>query len=1133
MGFVTETQSYTVSKTVTKTVTGSDGSTSTETETITEVKTRTVTKFKEDVQEKLQAIVEAEPNSPQMEEALEALEKTIEAFAESGLASPQMIEVMQHNLHLLQTAQPGTASFEQAALNLEVLTHTMAAAFAAAGADLSVGQLQERFDQLMNAGLLQNITPEQAAQLGAAVTTPHMSNVMMAIADGLGEGLNTQRFLAASQTYARLTAQGAIRPGVSAEDVARQVIEQMVANDPGLGAALGHRPDRFSSGSFNARLLHFDGSILSNAPSNNLVLDEGFGIASGNEVDGGLSTQGVSQLNLIAGSEYEAFLADPSAQNYDALVEAVAIGRYESLEQTLIQQLDQLSSVEAVVAFAQGPGAEAYALSQFLEDAETLLAIPGSSAIHLFAGGIFDGMSAEEILSLSGEARQAAIAELQQHPANGPGASVLRLLQSGVTDLNTAQQTAGLRLAQLEAEHPGLVALLQSRTDFRDTLMPSPGGYEFEGGLPGMTADAREAMMHQLSTVTAVGDLLAELTEALAQTQSALERLREGVGFESLGLIAADVEAMISRDVAFFDGMDPNSDPQIAAYQNALQSAQQLMDNAQWNQNVWDMTMLATGAVAAVAGLAALVGGFFTGGATWVLGAAAISSLFGAAASGIEISNLVEQYRDAQLNVEGYAALNGEQPPSALSWGLAIAGGVASVADLAALAALPRAFQFAARAEALREIGRILGASADASQVDDVLRMLERSDDLTAINNFGRVLEQAELTGDSARLTALLSSPLSAPHELIELLADLSPQELSQVLVLADEAINSGALAEQLQRLVALRAQGVDLSAFLSQVDQAGLSLGDVLRADEPLLALTRTSGPASWPAAGPNATAQHLPPTVPGYTELHVGPQQQAFLDGMGAAIDAATAAIRSHDGAFAADDVWDIYDDIAGNRAAIAEAAGDSGAPLFRLDASEGLPPVDIIAADPNHRHYAYYQRAAAIDPADPLIGGGQFRGNTENVIQINGETVPLSTFYEVDGDFFVQHPPFITMAGDGVFDVQNGLRQAELVQEYAFELYARVLNDSTMGIDEALETIAEANFLLYNYTPNVRGTPAVVGALNDAVLRERFGVTFPPLREGVEPFWEAIFAGAEGMDDWVSNFASFYEPIPGGLD
>jgi hypothetical protein len=367
--------------------------------------------------------------------------------------------------------------------------------------------------------------------------------------------------------------------------------------------------------------------------------------------------------------------------------------------------------------------------------------------------------------------------------------------------------------------------------------------------------------------------------------------------------------------------------------------------------------------------------------------------------------------------------------------------------------------------------------------------------------------------------TSHLHVPVAAAQRYLGITATLADTAAA-----SDAAYTLGANFDELS--------GGQRLALLGQIGFWGAGTLGVGRATRPFdfdTHVTAADAPSHrFPLADGDPTAQHLPPNIPGYNEVQVGPSQQAFLDGMSAAIQRSVRTFGEHVGPVDGGDVRAAFDDITQTRFDLAEASNTPDAELFITDAGAGLPPVDFI--NPGNRHRYYFDRANAL-PEDSPLWSRPFRGQAENTITVDGREVPLSVVTrDADGNIEIHHPPFAWVEGDPDFDVNVAVTDPAHVQEHAFDLYAEVLNDPTLTLDEGLERIAEASFLLYHYTPNVRGTPAVVSSLNDAVLRERFGVTFPPLRTNTEPFWEAIFAGADGMDAFVRDFPSFYEPFGG---
>lgn len=91
------------------------------------------------------------------------------------------------------------------------------------------------------------------------------------------------------------------------------------------------------------------------------------------------------------------------------------------------------------------------------------------------------------------------------------------------------------------------------------------------------------------------------------------------------------------------------------------------------------------------------------------------------------------------------------------------------------------------------------------------------------------------------------------------------------------------------------------------------------------------------------------------------------------------------------------------------------------------------------------------------------------------------------------------------------------------HAFRIYATLFAKPTPKEREVVIAIADATYLLMHGTPFVRGTPACVQTLNDAIARTVICKTFPNLRLGFEPFWEAIFTPQR---EYVSSYRSFFE-------
>ena len=269
-----------------------------------------------------------------------------------------------------------------------------------------------------------------------------------------------------------------------------------------------------------------------------------------------------------------------------------------------------------------------------------------------------------------------------------------------------------------------------------------------------------------------------------------------------------------------------------------------------------------------------------------------------------------------------------------------------------------------------------------------------------------------------------------------------------------------------------------------------------------------RTHAYRELPPAGGPPTAFHLTTRTPEYQAVH----SNAFTEGMAPAIAEATQQLQR---AMVAGDVSSqqmrrIMDGVARTRttvkfadlqrqAELDEALGQTWSPdLLRRAQSHAqgygrtLDPtdtrgamMDTIMLNPNTRHRAYYDRAARalearggeIVPYVKLGDDVMPQGTPLNqVLSGRSDQVPLPAQY--DG-FLIMHPKH---------------NVATQISDHAMGMYARVLNDPHMSEASAMDVLARANFLMMHGTPYQLGTPAIVESMNDAVMRARFGKTFP---------------------------------------
>lgn len=278
-------------------------------------------------------------------------------------------------------------------------------------------------------------------------------------------------------------------------------------------------------------------------------------------------------------------------------------------------------------------------------------------------------------------------------------------------------------------------------------------------------------------------------------------------------------------------------------------------------------------------------------------------------------------------------------------------------------------------------------------------------------------------------------------------------------------------------------------------------------------------------PRAGARTpSGDFLQPNVPGYTP------DRHFAAGMGEAIDNAQRQLAEarKNGDVTPEQLREILGGIGAKRRDLAEDA-------YRRDPSDPdlaqnrqhygrplndheRPPEDIIF--PDNRHAAFLTRAQEL--FDRQLAEG-LPTTTVNVKGVDHQ-VSLSTVWPVrkeDG----------TM---GMKVVHPEIKDMKLLEARGYELMAEVMNNKKLTEAQAVDKMAEANFLFMHGTPFLRGSPASVEALNDAVMRQRFGKTFPPKTPGVEPFFEAVLADPTpaGMAHFKGNFRSYYSDPSRGI-
>jgi hypothetical protein len=238
---------------------------------------------------------------------------------------------------------------------------------------------------------------------------------------------------------------------------------------------------------------------------------------------------------------------------------------------------------------------------------------------------------------------------------------------------------------------------------------------------------------------------------------------------------------------------------------------------------------------------------------------------------------------------------------------------------------------------------------------------------------------------------------------------------------------------------------------------------------------------------------------------------------------------------GAATWDDIEECVFELGEARQAIARDLGapfglaDYGRPLF------GESTVDFVCDDPTSRHTAYFDRAVrwheALEAADETIGSGRARAQKIELVSLGRLEEGRLCFPEKWNPQEV--PPCIMHPGQTA--AQEKWRHMVIVHPgdphdlpmrcAAYERIATVANGDVPSEEEAMQRLGEAHFLLMHATPCLCGSPSIVETLLDAVLRVGLGRCLPEKRDGIEPFWEAVFTPGSQMAGYGRQFRHLY--------
>ncbi|PCH52945.1 MAG: hypothetical protein COC20_01530 [Cellvibrionales bacterium] len=241
--------------------------------------------------------------------------------------------------------------------------------------------------------------------------------------------------------------------------------------------------------------------------------------------------------------------------------------------------------------------------------------------------------------------------------------------------------------------------------------------------------------------------------------------------------------------------------------------------------------------------------------------------------------------------------------------------------------------------------------------------------------------------------------------------------------------------------------------------------------------------------------SASFMVPNVPSYLAYN----QSAFVSDMSKVISYAVTDVNSIQlsGSANGDRIREVLNKIAVMRKRIAINAGDEGSQLFGKALTKERGPRDLIPNDEEHRHYYYLDRA---------------RNAYENGVQLS-VSIPAG---------LIECSKTIEDGHKG-YEIQHPTKQdCEKLSAYAFENYSELFNGKVTGEQNIISVIAKCTYLLMHGTPFVRGTPACVQALNDAIVRILIGKTFPRFKDNVEPFWEAIFLREK---TFIANYRDYF--------
>lgn len=415
---------------------------------------------------------------------------------------------------------------------------------------------------------------------------------------------------------------------------------------------------------------------------------------------------GWAKLDHLCKEEYEKYRENPTEENFNELVAAFALPQYTNLHKTLTAAHARLQDPDELAALASGAGLEAYDLNKMLTAVGTLeyvfAQLPEGECKHANLGYMqklkekypgrsdysqFDisKMTKEQLLSLPLEKRELILGVLESLPSNfifaELGAAMRTFTRMNIDGNNyqAAVSAASGRYGELMREYPELIALLREDSPFSYDLCAraAPHTFKFDGAGFQTDMDSDRQAKHVYERIAAMGPgaFSGKIKDTLGELEVAIDQLEKKTPeFQKLGAFAIEVARLIGADAAALEGH-----PEGDAYRAAFKKAKQELDDAVEERGMRDTLVDVLGIAVAIAAVVAMLNPV-----GWVV--VGVAAAAGLGHGLIEGADLFDRYYASRFNIEGYADVNGVQPPSVRDWALAALDVGMSTLDLAMIA---------------------------------------------------------------------------------------------------------------------------------------------------------------------------------------------------------------------------------------------------------------------------------------------------------------------------------------------------------------------------------------------------------------------------------------------------------------